>query len=316
MAVNLFEMFDNFKNSQQMQSAGTSMKNATGLSLDEKPYSTCPPMCFIAPEACGECKTYKEALREALLDVEDLEAYYSNFVLDPDAMPGGERECWYCGAPALASSRECEYCGSELGNGRSLVRVRSKEDVPDPIAKATNIIYERQKMAARYQKEKGSGGLLKGLLGLGQMAGQKMNAFDKPMTVLEVKETAQAYGVSVVTYLSGLDTGTYLTKAGKANQEAMNQINQQLAQQNAQRAAAFNAAQAQTAANNKSYTAMDWMAKRAETSAPQYSGGVSRSSCCGTCRYYIASSKECLYFTTGSGHYRSGPNDYCNNHRS
>lgn len=296
MAINLFEMLDNIKNSQQVQSASASIKNATGVSLGERPYSTCPMGCFIAPEACEECKSYKEALKKVLEDVENLEAYYSNFVVDSDAMPGGERECWYCGAPVLGVSKECEYCGSDLGNGKSLIRVQSKNEIPDPIAKATDIIYERQKMAARYQKEKGSGGLLKGLLGMGGMAAMKMNAFDKPMTVQEVKETAQSYNVSVGTYLSGLDTGAYLTKAGKTNQDMMNQINQQMeknaqlrAQQNAQRQAQFEAQRSQGSSSR--YTMMDYQQRRAESYNPGYSGGSSRT--CYNCTYYSAGAQAC-----------------------
>lgn len=301
-------MFDNIKNSQQVQSAGVSIKNATGVSLGEKPYSTCPVGCFIAPEACEECKRYKEALKEVLEDVEDLEAYYSNFVLDPDAMPGGERECWYCGAPALGVSRECEYCGANLGNGKSLIRVQSKDEIPDPIAKATDIVYERQKMAARYQREKGSGGLLKGLLGMSGIATMKLGAFDKPMTVQEVKETAQSYGVSVVTYLAGLDTGTYMTKVGKANLEAMNQISRQMEQQTAQRQAQIQAQQqafvTQRQASSSRYTMMDYLQKRAENYNPGYVGGyggsVSGGICCGTCANYMTSGK------CAAGHGRNG----------
>lgn len=319
MAINLFEMLDNIKNSQQVQSASASIKNATGVSLGERPYSTCPMGCFIAPEACEECKSYKEALKKVLEDVENLEAYYSNFVVDSDAMPGGERECWYCGAPVLGVSKECEYCGSDLGNGKSLIRVQSKNEIPDPIAKATDIIYERQKMAARYQKEKGSGGLLKGLLGMGGMAAMKMNAFDKPMTVQEVKETAQSYNVSVGTYLSGLDTGAYLTKAGKTNQDMMNQINQQMeknaqlrAQQNAQRQAQFEAQRSQGSSSR--YTMMDYQQRRAESSAPKYVGGPQDVGfCCGNCIHYMSHDNKCAY---SKYHHPTGASDYCNNHRS
>lgn len=315
MAVNLFEMFDNIKNSQQVQSAGASIKNATGLSLGEKPYSTCPIGCFIAPEACGECKNYKEALKKVLEDVEDPESYYSQFVVDPDAMPGGERECWYCGAPALGVSKECEYCGVDLGSGKSLIRVQNKNEIPDPIAKAINIIYERQKMAARYQKEKGSGGLLKGLLGMSGIATIKMNAFDKPMTVLEVKETAQSYGVSVSTYLSGLDVGTYMTKVGKVNLETMNQINQQMeknAQLRAQQNAQYNAQRAQNSSSHTS--AMDIWAKKYENSTPKYIGGAqSVGYCCGNCTYYMPYQNECA---NNAYKHPSGASDYCNYHKS
>lgn len=314
MAVNLFEMFDNLKNSQQVQGAGASIKNATGVSLGEKPYSTCPPGCFIAPEACGECKTYKEALKKVLEDVEDLEAYYSNFVVDPDAMPGGERECWYCGAPALGVSKECEYCGSDLGNGKSLIRVQSKNEIPDPVAKAINIIYERQKMAARYQKEKGSSGLLKGLLGMGGLATMKMAAFDNPMTVQEVKETAQSYGVSVVTYLSGLDTGTYMTKVGKANMAAIEKFNQQMeqqrersAQQSAERNARFNALKEKSEQSKREI--QQTLANIEISRAPKYlAGGGGDWHCCGNCRHYMAYNGSC-----GRDKYRniSGASDSC-----
>lgn len=306
MAINLFEMLDSIKNSQQVQGMGASIKNATGVSLGERPYSTCPMGCFIAPEACEECKSYKESLKKVLEDVENLEAYYSNFVVDSDAMPGGERECWYCGAPALGVSKECEYCGSNLGNGKSLIRVQSKSEIPDPIATAINIIYERQRMAARYQKEKGSGGLLKGLLGMGGMAAMKMNAFDKPMTVQEVKETAQSYGVSVGTYLSGLDTGAYLTKAGKTNQEMMNKINQQM-EKNAQLRAQQTQQQMQSLQrqNDSSMDAykrqMEYIASKP---APQYLAGGGGPGgggpCCGTCANYMTSGK------CAAGHGRNG----------
>ena len=290
----------------------------------KKPYNSCPPLCTSFPDACMECGEYNKKLEKVLFNVEHADTFFSNYVIDPSAPPGGERECYNCGAPVDVNDTECPYCGEGLSNGLSPIRVRSETDVPSPVLEAQDIILAKKEMLQNFQKQKNaSNGFLGTLASMATNLSDKMGNLQK-MTLSEIQETAAAYGVSVHTYLVGLDRGTYLTKAGKASQDAIEKMNQQMQAQNAARAAArpatfssFGGAATGAVAggmvagrsSSSSYTMMDYMQQKAVTSAPHYSGGPNVS--CYSCSYYSSTERKCAYFDkdTDAG-------DYCNNHRS
>lgn len=197
--------------------------DTNGVNTGQKPYSFCPSSCSAASVVCEKCKAYKDALADTLMDVENPEAYYANFVLDPEAPAGGVKECSVCGAPAAAGDRECAYCGAGLESVKIPIRIRSRSEIPSPVDMALSIIFDRQKLVAPYQKQQqtNTGSLLMGLLALAggiSNTGTK-NVFDVPMTAQDAQEMAQKYGVPIGVYLAGLDTDTYLTKEGKRREE-------------------------------------------------------------------------------------------------
>ncbi len=285
----------------------------------KKPFSSCPVFCTSFPDACTECGQYNRKLEKVLYNVEHMDTFFSDYVIDPNAAPGGERECFNCGAPASPSDIECPYCGEALTNGQSPIRVRSETEVPNPILEAQDIIMDKKEMLSRFQKQKNANnGILGAIMNVGSGIADKMGT-TKKMTLAEIQETASAYGVSVHSYLVGLDQGTYLTKAGKAANDALEKMNQQMQAQNAANAAAranmrpttpsYSAGAATGAAAGGSYTMMDYYANRAKTSTPHYVGGPSVT--CYSCSYYSATEGKCAYFNkdTVAG-------EYCNNHRS
>ena len=313
MAIDLFGMIDDFKNSDTFKGASQTLKNATGITYgNNKPFPTCPKGCYIFPEACDECSKYKKQLSEYLHLVENLEEYYGRFSIDPTASKEGEGTCYFCGAPVGLKNTKCEYCDSILNSTNTVIRIQSKDCIPNPILQAEQIIYERYRMAEIYQKKKGSGGLVKGLLGMGMIAGNKMNDFSTLMTTEEIQKMATTYGVSVKAYLEGLDCGKYLTLAGKTNSDALNAIataaNAGAASSNTYRSGTTaTSSPTTTQPQSKSYTMLDYMQQRAQNHNPGYLGAAP-GTCCGRCRYYEAYEKKCLY---NSFRHPSGPSDSC-----
>jgi hypothetical protein len=67
-----------------------------------------------------------------------------------------------------------------------------------------------------------------------------------------------------------------------------------------------------TTRRSGSYTLLDAREQRSKTQSYGYMGKAS-GSCCGTCSYYVAATKECLQ---NKFRHPSGPNDYCGSYRS
>lgn len=282
--------------------------------MSDKPFGSCPMLCSIYPTACAECSAYKRKLEELYEYIDNSDAYYEKFVIDPTAAPGGECNCEFCGAPIDIGNNECDYCGYDVNSTNTLVRVRNKNDVPNPITEAVKIIYERKKMEYRYRKE--HTGILKAVTNFGSKSTYKMNDYDHPMSVSDVSSVAASYGVNIRKYLEGLDSGQYMTYKGN---NAMNNINNVI---NSMNTANYNSSYSggysggsggysSSSRTTKPYTPLDYQSQRAASSAPGYMGKAS-GSCCGTCSYYVASTKECL---NNSYRHPSGPNDYCGDYR-
>lgn len=189
----------------------------------QRPCRNCPSACAIAPDACDECKEYKEKLIDALYNVEHLDAFYDRYeVTGAAAAPTtGTLNCPYCGGPSGAALTVCEYCGMQLREGSGKIQVASASEIPNPILEAQDLIFARRAAVSKYEKEE-SGGLLGGLLeaAANLMGGGDNDAFGNKMTEDEIKETAAAYRVSVSSYLNGLDNGTHLTKSAKARADS------------------------------------------------------------------------------------------------
>lgn len=177
-----------------------------------KPCSNCPSDCGIYPDACGECREYKEKLINALYDVAHIDEYYDRYeVVAETSAAVGSTACPYCGGPNPANAAVCEYCGSQLREGSAKIQVASAGDIPDPIQKAQDIIFARQEIVDKYD---GGEGILETLSEL-----VKSSAFGDRMSTDEIKATASAYGVSPADYLQGLDNGIYLTASAKSKKD-------------------------------------------------------------------------------------------------
>ena len=174
------------------------------------PNSLCPGSCAIGPTACDECLPYKERLKDALYQVDHLDEFYAKYevVGTTAATAGGTITCPYCGAPS-ADPVICDYCGMQIGQSDGKIQVSSANDIPDPIIEARDIIYERHsQVVQKYESNSGSGGLLSGLMDL-LTGGEGDSGLGSRMSKEEITAAAASYGVSVSTYLNGLDNGTY-----------------------------------------------------------------------------------------------------------
>jgi len=282
------------------------VKKAVGASDVKHPFSTCPALCQIAPEGCDQCSALENKVIQALSFIENEDEYYAQFEIC-DTVEETERICSICGAPVGMGETECEYCGAKLSAEKARIKVKSKQDIPNPVMSAYEAVRARKQYVADQRKKNSSeagGGLLKSVVGSMVKLTNQINAVEKAMTLSEIESTAKAYNVTVRSYLEGMDNGKYLTATGKAAVDWMRQQTEASAARTA-------AAQANRPAANNGM--MDFMQRHA-----QYSGGTgymgkSSSSCCGNCRYYLMGSNEC-----GNNHYKhpSGASDYCGAYRS
>lgn len=184
-------------------------------SSEPKPCSNCLSTCAFFPDACGECAAYKEKLIDLLYDVEHLEEYYDRYEVVSAAVAEGTVNCPACGAPNPASAVACEFCGTQLREGSAKIHVTSASEIPDPIQLAQDVIFERQEIVRKYERERS--GFLENLTEL--LSGDEEAALTGRMSTDEVKVVAAEYGVSVSTYLQGLDNGTYLTASAKQKKD-------------------------------------------------------------------------------------------------
>lgn len=186
--------------------------------VTQRPCANCPSDCAIAGEACTVCEPYKRKLIDTLYYVDHLEEFLAKYEV---ADLAGEQvvNCPYCGARS-SNPLVCEYCGSRLSDGTGKIRVQKASDIPNPIMQAQDIIFERADCVIKqYTKsDSSSQGILSELLAA--VSGEDSdtegeNPLGAKMSEMEIKEAAALYGISVSTYLTGLDNGKYLTLAGK-----------------------------------------------------------------------------------------------------
>ena len=188
------------------------------------PTAICRSDCGIAPGACSLCKPYKEKLIDALYNIEHIEEYQGKYEVVGTAASTGSVKCPYCGANS-ADPYICEYCGSKLDEGTSKIKVASASDIPDPVIEARDIIYDRH--AAIVEKyadddDESTSGILAGiaslLFGGSDSDDSAASSLGNRMSRDEIEQMASDYGVSISTYLKGLDNGTYLTTVQKKAQ--------------------------------------------------------------------------------------------------
>ena len=188
--------------------------DSSGASV-KRPCSNCASSCAIMGDACAECQPLKEKLLDTLYNVEHLDAYYDRYeVVDGATETTGTTGCPACGAAVPAGASVCEYCGTQIGESSGKIRVRGASEIPNPIMEAQDIIFERREIEKKYAEQ--DSGLFAALQSL--VSGDDDDFGDR-MTEEEITATAAAYGVSVSSYLAGLDNGVYLTASAKALEE-------------------------------------------------------------------------------------------------
>ena len=185
----------------------------------EHPCSNCPTDC--EARACAVCQPYKEKLIDAIYNVEHADELLAKYeVVGSAGASSGNVTCPYCGGPS-ADPYVCEYCGMQIAQSDGKIRVASASDIPNPILDAQDLIYDRYAAVAEAEgtgSDSGSsGGLLSGLLSAltGTTESDSSHPLGAKMTEEEIREAAALYGVSVSAYLTGLDSGKYLTLSGK-----------------------------------------------------------------------------------------------------
>jgi uncharacterized Zn finger protein (UPF0148 family) len=148
----------------------------------------------------------------------------------------------------------------------------------------------------------------------------------------EVQQMAGKCGMTVPQYLRGLlSDPAILSYRQSSRRENITGRVEQYRQNMAAAAAAINSANAAyagaaapapvssgssttttTARRSGSYSLLDAREQRSKGQSYGYMGSA-HGSCCGTCSYYVAATKECLQ---NKFRHPSGPNDYCGSYRS
>lgn len=179
------------------------------------PYANCSTSCPAYPDGCETCGPYKKKLLDLIWDADHLEEYYARYEIVPNAETAGTAPCPYCGGANRVGANFCEYCGSQLRTDSGKIRVTDAKEIPSPLLAAQDLIFERAYLMEELEKKKGTS-LLESI---SELVGGKSESLGDKMTEDEIKTTAAAYGVSVGTYLQGLDNGKYLTASKKAEED-------------------------------------------------------------------------------------------------
>lgn len=176
------------------------------------PYANCSTTCPYYPDGCEKCGPYKEKLLGLIRDADHPDEYYARYEIVPDADTAGTSPCPFCGGANRVGANFCEYCGSQLRKDNGKIRVTDAKEIPNPLLSAQDLIFARI-YAMENPDKNGGNGIIDSIAEL--ITGKTDSLGDK-MTEDEIKTTAAAYGVSVGTYLQGLDNGKYLTASKKA----------------------------------------------------------------------------------------------------
>lgn len=308
---------------------GVALKSSTqksgGGTTSPKLGKYCSTQCTEGRECCEACAELQKKLEQELLELEKLEDS-ENLSMDQVQQLSSRPKitnCSLCGALVEKGNAECPYCGTPYPSGGidceiPLSKIERKQKTDEKAQEAWNTLVEIMGLQGKNSRES----LGDNLLGkFAKMIEGYAASFQSMLmqNADEIRQGAAHYGVALAIYIDGVAKGKMMSPKSLVMAEQNRIMEEQRASQEQQRAAASAAAAATAAAQpqRKSYTMLDYMQQRAQTSSPGYVGGPSQlGSCCGNCRYYLAHDKKCLYYQGTSGQYRSGPNDYCNRHYS
>ena len=182
-------------------------------------YSNCTGGCKLTDAQCEICKPYKKDLLKAIYNVEHKDEILAKYeVTGEDGDVSGTEgtiTCPFCGAPT-ANFSICEYCGSKIGETTGKIKVKSAADIPNPVMEAQTIIFNRYAALKKTNSsnDDNDNGILETIKNF--ITGDSDSDSDvlgAQMSETEIESMASVYGVSVASYLTGLDNGTYLTKS-------------------------------------------------------------------------------------------------------
>lgn len=160
--------------------------------------------------------------------LDDFLAQYEVVTQAAQAASGGTTHCRHCGANS-ADPYICEYCGSQLAEkpaSSGKIQVSAASEIPNPIMQAQDVIYDRYSAVIKKSstEKTDSGSLLSvlfaDLLGTQDKDEDGTSALGAKMSEAEIREAASLYGITVGTYLTGLDNGKYLTLSAKKEADA------------------------------------------------------------------------------------------------
>lgn len=268
-----------------------------------KPGRFCNKVCVINDGRCTPCLALQEECGSLFSQVEKLEEMGN--LTSEQVQQLTQRKtitaCSLCGAPYEKGNRACPYCGTAYPEGAidfdvPLSKQERHNQMMSKAVEAWDAYLKVNMLQMQYLKETAQPGLMgtlqKFVAGVTSTTQgvMKQNSSD-------IQQGAEHYGVSVSQYLYGLAAGELKLMKSLQYEEARQRLNEQTAQRNAE----FQRQQAQRAANNKSYTAMDWMQRRSEDpyhNAPHYMGSAAS---CTSCMHWVSGSDLC---TVSSGkHY-------------
>ena len=296
----------------------TKMRNeAAAREAREKPGKYCFKTCMVDDERCKECLEVQEKFAHSLYQLEKLEDLSEMTEDQVREIVSAKKieKCGFCGAPFESGYSECPFCGTEYpSDGIDFDIPASSVDrdklMNQKIQETWDLMVEKIMFQQKIIKESAGDDFMGKFQKFFSSATLSMSSMYQ-QNVSELKECAKNYGVGISRYISGVALDEYETPKSLYYKEQSRILTEQSRQQNA-----AIAQQAAARAERNKFTAMDYMQRYAEHASYGYSGGYSSSNVCGTCNYYIAADRKCLYFAGTSGEYRSGANDSCNNHRS
>ena len=277
-------------------------KQAEEKAKRPKPGSFCNKVCVINDERCTPCLALQNEFGGLLSQVEKLEEMETLTSEQVKQLTQSKMvtACSLCGASYEKGHRECPYCGTVYpGDAIDFDVPLSKQERHDQLmskaAEAWDVHLRVNTLQMQYLKETPQPGLIGAIQKFAAGASNMVQGMMK-QNASEIQEAANHYGVSISQYLYGASRGEYQPLKSIRLEASRQRLNEQTAQRNA----AFQQQQAQRAANNKSYTAMDWLQRRSENpyNAPHYRGSAAS---CTSCMHWVSGSDLC---TVSSGkHY-------------
>lgn len=282
--------------------AAKARKQAEEKANRPKPGSFCNKVCVISDERCTSCLALQAECGSLFSQVEKLEEMETLTSEQVQQLTQSKTitACRRCGAPYVKGHRECQYCGTAYPEDAidfyvPLSKQERHNQLMSKAVEAWDAYIKVNTLQMQYLKETAQPGFMGAIQKLVAGASNMVQGMMK-QNASEIQEAANHYGVSISQYLYGASRGEYQT----IKSIRLDETNKRLNEQSAQRSAEFQRQQAERAAKNKSYTAMDWMQRRSENpyNTPHYMGSADS---CSSCMHWVSGEDLC---TVSSGkHY-------------
>lgn len=301
------------------------------------PLSTnmCSAGCVVDRAQCEECYALMKRARDALVLVNDADAYNKQVALLRGKKQ--KQECDFCGAPMLDEEEVCDYCGTRRSASNVLkLQKNAYGEIPSAIANAAQAIHEYRMFHITQTEEYVFRGMMlagelhikavcysanadmmvmkESLKWLSSPEGvrkmkQNIIAMKKPMSESDVYQAAQKTNLPIDVYLRGYMDGKVGNLATLVLEENMQADAQKRKEEKEKRNQQWEELRKRAEQSKKEIDEIIYKQQLARASRPVgYVGGSSSSSCCGNCRYYLMGDNKC-----GKNEFRHprGASDYC-----